>query len=497
MSPERRTRPSRSLEQWIRDGYRPHIVLKFDDGVDWPYEDGVERHFTGDLARLWEELRRDFPRITIQRLVPMAEAGDLALLERQARAAAPEGGALRLTTCFAVECPPDRPLLELAERLGRLPRVECAYPEAPPAPPPTVFWQDDPLFAQHRQGYLEAPPRGVGIQAAWNVPGGDGAGVRVADLEQGWIVKHPDLPWVPVHGVNHEYREHGLAALGILLARDNALGCLGAVPHAHGEAISEFWKSVSSPFRPYAQAEDGLWHSRALSLACAALQLGRGDVLLVESQLEVETGTWGQTDYEYHCVPVEYETINRRLIGFATARGITVVEAAGDGMECLDDASLGGAFARARPDSGAIVVAAGRWVDGPAPLDSGFVRTELLTNWGSRVDCFSWGRGVVSLGPPGTPDPGGLVPAGYVSDFSETSSASAIVAGCAAAVQGYARWRLGQPLTPERLRELLRDPALNTRTRADRARPPSDTVDAIGVQPNLVRVLEHLRLQEF
>jgi len=146
--------------------------------------------------------------------------------------------------------------------------------------------------------------------------------------------------------------------------------------------------------------------------------------------------------------------------------GIVVVEAAGNGAENLDDAlyDLPGAgfpagwsnpFRGGARDSGAVVVGAGM----PPSGNFGPDRARLdFSNHGARVDCQGWGREVVTTGY------GDLfrdaANAGnedfwYTSSFSGTSSASPMVAGVAACLQGAATAK-GGVLSPARIRQLLR-----------------------------------------
>ena len=87
------------------------------------------------------------------------------------------------------------------------------------------------------------------------------------------------------------------------------------------------------------------------------------------------------------------------------------------------------------------------------------------SNFGNRIDCFAWGNGVFTL---------------EKSAFGGTSSASAIIAGAAVAVQGYANKYLAVFSLSE-LRDLFRDKALNTQSVNGINR------DKIGVMPNVNR----------
>ena len=78
-----------------------------------------------------------------------------------------------------VAVPPDT---NVADFLG-----ELAYVDRP-APDPLVNAGDDPRSAS--QGHLDPSPDGIDAEFAWGIAGGDGAGVKFIDLEQGWTLDH-------------------------------------------------------------------------------------------------------------------------------------------------------------------------------------------------------------------------------------------------------------------------------------------------------------------
>jgi hypothetical protein len=59
------------------------------------------------------------------------------------------------------------------------------------APAPSVHATANPMFAS--QGYLAGGGVGIDAQYAWGVPGGDGAGTTIIDIERGWQLTHEDL----------------------------------------------------------------------------------------------------------------------------------------------------------------------------------------------------------------------------------------------------------------------------------------------------------------
>src|SRR5829696_6599042 len=136
-------------------------------------------------------------------------------------------------------------------------------------------------------------------------------------------------------------------------------------------------------------------------------------------------------------------------------RGVIVIEPAGNGSTNVDSQIPRDEMGRMK-DSGAIMVGA----------DTGGTGIPVSTsNFGSRVNLHGWGLMVMTLGygaavAGGPPDPR-FRPGGdderqfYTPGFNGTSSASAIVAGAAATIQGLALAAGRSLLSPPAMRELL------------------------------------------
>jgi hypothetical protein len=138
----------------------------------------------------------------------------------------------------------------------------------------------------------------------------------------------------------------------------------------------------------------------------------------------------------------------------------------------LDDPFYRGRFDRSVRDSGAILVGAG---------DPTTRSPACFTNHGSRLDIQGWGSGVATLGMIGTTvlrANGDDARQAYTLSFSGTSSATPIVAGAAAAVNGSRRADGDPLLNSTSLRQLLR----NTGT-------AQGSGVAIGPLPDLRRAL--------
>src|SRR6185503_10521884 len=157
-----------------------------------------------------------------------------------------------------------------------------------------VHAEDDPL-AEY-ESYLDAAPVGIDARYAWLYPGGDGEGVGLIDIEQGWNLEHPDLVSADIalaSGVQRANFGHGTAVLGILVAADNDIGGVGIVPRAHVQVISEYQRGPTGTTRRVAEAILG-----------AVRRMDRGDVLLIEAQLGSYTNPGDGRDY---MVPVEIQ----------------------------------------------------------------------------------------------------------------------------------------------------------------------------------------------
>ena len=306
------------------------------------------------------------------------------------------------------------------------------------------------------QGYLGPAPYGIDAPAAWR---NDirGAGVAFADIEGAWNARHEDLPGdriALVHGTpiqDPSWSAHGTAVLGEVVGIDNGRGVTGIAPDVDRIVTASIGRSDAAD-----------------AIDAAARALHAGDVLLVELQGYGPRGRF---------VPVEYWDDIFDAIHAATARGVVVIEAAGNGGEDLDHKIYKGKFDRRVRDSGAIMVGAG----GPPRL--GFRDRERLdfSNYGARVDVQGWGRRVATL------DYGDLQRCDdarlrhYTDEFSGTSSASPIVAGAAILVESYRH----RALAPSEVRDLL------VRTGSEQLGDPREH---IGPRPDLSRALGALGL---
>ncbi|HEX8092719.1 S8 family serine peptidase [Jatrophihabitans sp.] len=383
---------------------------------------------------------------------------------------------------------------ELAQRLREIDSVHGAYVK-PPAELPVALNDmapaaDDPPTESPdfsgRQGYLEAPPGGVGALWAHAQPGGRGKGVNVIDIEGSWRLTHEDLVGhlgglmggTPSEDLG--WRNHGTAVVGVIGSAANRFGTLGIAPEAFIRTISIF----------------GAGSSSAAAIRQAADALSAGDILLIELQRRGPMGgMFGQGGY----IAVEWWPDDFDAIAYAVSRGVIVVEAAGNGSQNLDDPTydtpqtgfpagwknpLGGGR-----DSGAVLVGAGAPPPGVHGTSSwGPDRSRLdFSNYGSRVDVQGWGREVTSCGYGDLQGGTDHEDAWYTDKFSGTSSASPIVVGALACAQGILR-AAATPLTPATARRLLRETGS-----PQQAGSGGDVSQNIGSRPDIAALVRRAR----
>jgi hypothetical protein len=363
---------------------------------------------------------------------------------------------------FCVLAQDDSNFERLAKKLDLHPLVEAAYVK-PPAEPATLRDVGSPDGSVTpvangnyvaRQGYLNAAPEGVDARYGWRFGGGKGKRIKIIDVEGDWRFSHRDLRerqggLVAGRRVGDQgWRNHGTAVLGVFGADDNNTGVVGICPDAYARTASVFDRGS------------------AYAIKKAANSLGSGDIILIEQhrpgpRYNFES-RWDQKGY----IAVEWWPDDFVAIAYAASRGVLVVEAAGNGEEDLDDAiydhrpanfpsSWQNPFRR-RQDSKAIIVGAGAPPPGTHGENHGPDRARLdFSNYGECVDAQGWGREVTTCGY-GDLQGGSNEDLWYTDTFSGTSSASPIIVGALAVLQGILKASGHSLLTPTEARNLLR-----------------------------------------
>jgi hypothetical protein len=359
---------------------------------------------------------------------------------------------------------------KIAKELNRKDAVWKAYVAPRPVPAMPAGGAAGSRNFEPAQGYLYAPPNGIGAAEVWSLAGAKGKGITICDIEGNWNRQHEDLPsGIQLIGGtvidDLGWRNHGTAVLGEMISISNNKGTVG---------ISHEAKAVV-----HSAVVSGVFNAAA-AINNAANVLKAGDVILIELQATGPNGKY---------VAMQFWGDIFSAIVAATAKGITVVEAAGNGDENFDQAVFNGTGLQ--KDSGAIVVGAGvpptNHVDFdgfgpslPSYASLGVPRSRIFfSNYGKIVNVQGWGWHVTTLGY-GDAQGGASENSWYTLRFSGTSSASPIITGAVACLQGRAKAKNGSPLPPKKIRQFL----MNTGTPQEPG-PSVPLTQNIGPLPNL------------
>jgi len=366
---------------------------------------------------------------------------------------------------------------KIARELNQKKEVWKAYVAPRPVPAMPAGSAAGSRIFEPSQGYLYVPPNGIGAAEVWSLAGAKGKGITICDIEGNWNRNHEDLPaGIQLIGgtvINDlGWRNHGTAVLGEMVSQPNNRGTVG-ISHA-AKAIVQ------------SAVINGVFNTAA-AITNAASVLKAGDVILIELQATGPNGKY---------VAMQYWNDIFSAIVAATARGITVVEAAGNGNENFDLAVFNATGLQ--KDSGAIVVGAGvpptNHVDFdgfgpslPSYTSLGVPRSRIwFSNYGKILNVQGWGWHVTTLGY-GDAQGGASENVWYTLRFSGTSSASPIVTGAVACLQGRAKAKNGAPLSPSKVRQIL----MKTGTPQEPG-PGVPLTQKIGPLPNLPLALKQI-----
>ncbi|OJD97793.1 peptidase S8 [Bacillus cereus] len=457
---------NKQLNSTVHKQATKQLILKFKNEANLPYQDGIEKfikeekqdpEFIGILA--------EYPNLTINRLFNSLNPKEIKNLGKEIKDS--DHISSNLLNYYIVENQGDIDVQALLAKFEKSSLIESAYLQEAETPPEerlpnlSVNPYDEPRLT--RQGYLEAAPLGINAPYAWSINGGDGKGTTFVDMEYGWLLSHEDLVNQKIElmsGQNKsKHHNHGTSVLGIVSAEDNNIGGIGIAPKAKVKVVS--------------QIRDNGNYNTADAILSAVNNMQAGDILLLEAQ-ETYDG-YGDKNY----FPVEVKPDIFDAIRMGTNKGIIIIEAGANGGNDLDqfrDRNGKQVLNRNSPDfkdSGAIMVGA---ASARVPH-----KRLYFSNYGSRVDVYGWGNAVDTT----DAKPSEFITNLYTSSFAGTSSASPIIAGAAASIQGIAKNNKGKVYTPSQLRNILSDPSTGTKS--------NDPIsDKIGVLPDLKAILSKL-----
>ncbi|MFQ6007855.1 MAG: S8 family serine peptidase, partial [Candidatus Zixiibacteriota bacterium] len=428
--------PKPAFTQIAANASVSHVVVKFRDDVGIRYRVDRLVSKTGMSVKEAESILKPYLNSRFRRLFQDLSEDrldrDRQTFQMRAKQELPD-----LNSYYRIQVTDPAEAEQIVNALNRLDVIEIAYIQPMPEPaddidPPTPDYQ--PF-----QGYREAAPDGIDADYANTLPGGDGTGVKIIDIEGNWQITHEDLDKAlggiiagePINTAS--WRNHGTAVIGELIAGDNGYGVTGICPGADIGMVSI-----------------GGW-TTAEALYAAIDTLQQGDIILIELHAPGPHYDFQPRPDQLGYVCMEYWQANYDAIQYAWAKGIIVVEAAGNGAENFDDTTIYGLlFDTTYRNSHAIIVGAGY-----PPTSPNDLQKHGFSNYGARVNLQGYGSEVYTTGYGDLFDGGGDEDQYYTSGFSGTSSASPIVAGAAACLQGYYKATYNVTLTSDNIRVVL------------------------------------------
>ncbi len=419
------------------------VLFKFTDGEPVRLRSG-RLASQGRTADTWDSIFSRYPEAEVLRAFTTEER---ILDENRETGQVLSGGELPdLNNWYLAQFPAGSTRgAALANELLALAAIETAYLESniqnaicldqAPATPPF----------ETSQTYRGPAPDGLDSDFANDYhPGGNGfgAGYWIVDCEQGWCTTFEDLPITALDVLNGQTvnedpniewanTQHGTAVLGIYGACANDYGMTGMTPDVRLK-MADF---NSEP-------------TLASNVALAESVLDPGEIILIEVQIDgPESFTLCQCNcLQYEDVPLEWDQASFDAISTATANGMIVVEPAGNGSMDLDHSRYENKFQKWFRDSGAIMVAA---------TDNDHERT-CWTNHGSRIDVHAFGNNdVITTGYGDLWIGEAACDQSYTYMFGGTSSASPMIVGAVAALQGITKAKWGYTMWPSVMRDRI------------------------------------------
>jgi hypothetical protein len=342
-----------------------------------------------------------------------------------------------LNLYYVVKLAPGANAAGVAERLNRSPTIEFAEPELKPSPLP-VDLSPTTSNLSRSQGYRSPPPGGVGALDPASVPGSDGTGISVVDIEYDWVLNHEDLELPASANIDSATLSDPFHPRRVVTAQ-------------------QFWARLGAGGTPMASpASTGRPHDgRPVEHERIRLQRGAGDRPGDRNAggrgRHFDRAAGAGLRRELQVGPGRLRSGRVLAVQLRRARdrhgqGIVVIETAGNGTVNLDGPSCGGLFNRSTRDSGAIIVGAG---------DSAARSRLWYSSHGSRVDVQGWGNSITTTGYGDAFNHPGDIRQRYTHVFGGTSGAAPIVTGSVLALQGALKARGLALATPAEMREAL------------------------------------------
>ena len=433
-----RTLPDKPARIIINSESKPdYVVVKFKDENKVRLKNGFFISKTGASVGTINKAIQSLNPNRVRRLFASISEEDLDL-KKEVLAAKAKTELADMNGYFRIDVQSVSEAQQLIEEFNALDLVEIAYYQPKPEIASFFSAATAPNF-QPNQDYREAAPTGVDADFANGLAGGDGTGVKIIDIEGAWRNTHIDLTAAAGSHIagtmipNLDWRNHGTAVIGEMIANDDGQGVVGICPGADIGTVSIGDLSTEE------------------ALLIAADNLQAGDLILIELHAPGPHYDFQSRLDQLGYVCMEYWQANFDAIQYCWAKGIIVVEAGGNGAEDFDNALYyENLFDTTYRNSHAIIVGAGH----PA-VDFDNLERESFSNYGERVNLQGYGSNVYSTGYGGLYNGGGQEDSFYTATFSGTSSASPIITGAVACLQGRYEELYGTPLTADQVRSIL------------------------------------------
>ena len=439
--------------------YEFNVNVKFIEGSKVRMQDGKLTSLTGYDLKVFADIVSNTKITNLHRLFSRPEHILDAERKRGQQRSGKELG--DLNNYYRIVLDSSESTGQFIDNLNHIAVIEIAYPVYKVIPTEDIP-PETPDFSE-LQGYLFAAPGGIDAPAAWEHRGGKGAGIKIIDIDSGTYYPHEDLvePFY-AEPEGQDLRSHAVSSVGIVNAQHNGYGMSGICPEAEIGVLS-FIYVERQPVYNFADAVNRMTQV-----------LDEGDIFFVVVSVQVPF-----ENNEVAVVPFEIGQGVFDVVETATANGLICLESAGNGRSNLDN------WEPFNPDnrhSGAIFVGAGC----PPSGNFGPDRSRCdFSNYGRRVELQGWGREVTTTGGGNLFHPGGDNAQAYTTEFSGTSSATPIVAGAVACIQGIYKYRTnGRVLTGEQIRDILIE--TGTPQNVEGRQGP------IGPRPNLHEAIENI-----